>query len=96
MSSATLESPPQPGKWRRKGAPEFHPGKISPPPVFVWPWRLRAFLEFLFGFPGYLWPWNGLYLAIALATWTWATPSFESMKVFAAGGSAPSSRAIMR
>jgi sterol desaturase/sphingolipid hydroxylase (fatty acid hydroxylase superfamily) len=82
MSDITLGAPPQPSKRKRERAPEFHPGKISSPPVFVRPWSASAFAKFVFSFPGYLWPWNALYLAIALATWTWATPSFASMRAF--------------
>ena len=74
MSSVTLEAPD--GRRRKKErAPEYRPGRISPPPVFVRPWSPVAFAKWFIGFPGYLWPWNGLYLAIAVATWAWATPS---------------------
>src|SRR5262245_37195473 len=79
MTSAIVESPEAKGR-RRERITEFRRGKISVPPVFVWPWSARSFVKWLFGFPGYLWPWNGLYLGIALITWTWATPSLDSMK----------------
>ena len=79
--SMTLTSAGQRSRKREK-APEFRPEKISPPPVFVWPWSATAFAKWLLAFPGYLWPWNALYLAIALITWTWLTPSFASMKTF--------------
>jgi sterol desaturase/sphingolipid hydroxylase (fatty acid hydroxylase superfamily) len=58
---------------------------LRPPPVFVWPPRPRAFLTWLFGFPGYLWPWNMLYAAIATATWLFLTPDLARMKTFALG-----------
>jgi sterol desaturase/sphingolipid hydroxylase (fatty acid hydroxylase superfamily) len=83
--SMTVEAPPDSGRRKRERPPEFHPGKISPPPLFVRPWSAAAFAKWLVGFPGYLWPWNALYFAIALATWTWATPSLETMRVFSPG-----------
>jgi hypothetical protein len=79
MSSTTFEAP-EARKRKREPVPGFRPGKISPPPVFVRPWSALAFGKWLFGFPGYLWPWNVLYLGIGIATWTWATPSLETMK----------------
>jgi sterol desaturase/sphingolipid hydroxylase (fatty acid hydroxylase superfamily) len=79
MSSVALDATD--GTRRKKErVPEYRPDKINPAPVFVRPWSAVAFAKWFFGFPGYLWPWNGLYLAIAVATWTWATPGLESMK----------------
>ncbi len=71
----------KPQKARRKERPRgYSPDKINPPPLFVWPWRPVAVLKWFFGFPGYLWPWNLLYLAIALATWRWLTPPLAEMR----------------
>lgn len=61
------------------------PGYIQTPPVFVWPPRPAAFLKWFFGFPGYIWPWNLTYLAIACATWLWLTPSLETMTTLRPG-----------
>lgn len=55
------------------------------PPVLVWPVQPRGILKWLFGFPGYLWPWTCLYAAIAVATWVWFTPDFARMTHFAPG-----------
>jgi hypothetical protein len=39
---------------------------IALPPFIAWPLRPIATLKWLFGFPGYLWPTNCLWLAIAV------------------------------
>jgi len=75
MSSTTFEAP-EARKRKREPVPGFRPGKISPPPVFVTPWSALAFGKWLFGFPGYLWPWNVLYLGIGIATWTVVVQTF--------------------
>lgn len=54
-------------------------------PVFAWPVRPKRCLLWLFGYPGYLWPWNTLYLAISLPVWVYLTPSLETMRDFSAG-----------
>jgi sterol desaturase/sphingolipid hydroxylase (fatty acid hydroxylase superfamily) len=55
------------------------------PPVFVWPVQPIRFLKWLFGYPGYILPWNLAYGTIALLLWLYATPSMETMKTFSAG-----------
>lgn len=50
------------------------PEPAALPPIFVWPPKPVGFLKFMFGFPGYLWPWATIYFAISLATWFWLTP----------------------
>ena len=61
------------------------PQLLQDPPVFAWPPQPLRFLKWLFGFPGYLWPWNTLYAAIALLTWLYLTPNIATMKTFAPG-----------
>jgi sterol desaturase/sphingolipid hydroxylase (fatty acid hydroxylase superfamily) len=63
------------GDWR----PE---APITLPPIASWPPRPVATLKWLFGFPGYLWPMNSLWLAISLVTWFFLTPALESMRFF--------------
>lgn len=58
------------------------PELVQTPPVFVWPPQPLQFLKWAFGFPGYLWPWNTLFAAIALLTWLFLTPDLERMKTF--------------
>jgi sterol desaturase/sphingolipid hydroxylase (fatty acid hydroxylase superfamily) len=55
------------------------------PPLFVWPVQPLAVLKWLFGFPGYLLPWNLLYAGIALLCWLCATPPLETMRELAPG-----------
>ncbi|MBO9468155.1 sterol desaturase family protein [Tropicibacter sp. R15_0] len=40
-------------------------------PIFNWPPKPREIATVLFGFPGLLWPWPALYLAVAVLQW-WA------------------------
>lgn len=61
------------------------PELIQVPAVFVWPPRPVEFLKSIFGFPGYLLPWNILYALLATFTWWLATPSPAITKVFAPG-----------
>lgn len=65
------------GEWR-PAAP------IALPPTIAWPPRPRAALKWLFGFPGYLWPMNALWLGVALSTWFFLTPDLAAMKTFEA------------
>jgi len=58
------------------------PEPIRTSPLFAWPPRPVGFAKWLLGFPGYLWPWNTLYFAIALGTWLFMTPEFARMKTF--------------
>mgnify|MGYP000987491301 CR=1 FL=1 len=57
----------------------------SYPEVFVWPPKPVGVGRWLFGFPGYLWPWNALYLAIAAVVWWVATPSLDRMSSWSVG-----------
>ena len=67
------------GKRDKRG--DWKPNKvIEYPPVFVWPAKPAAFLKWLFGYQGYLWPWNTVYAVIATLLWLYATPSMETMK----------------
>jgi sterol desaturase/sphingolipid hydroxylase (fatty acid hydroxylase superfamily) len=54
-------------------------------PVFVWPPRPAALLKYLFGYPGYFWPWNLIYMAVPIVTWLYFTPPMEEMQSFAFG-----------
>jgi sterol desaturase/sphingolipid hydroxylase (fatty acid hydroxylase superfamily) len=51
--------------------------RISYGPTFVWPPQPRAFLKWVFGFPGYLLPWNVLYAVAAVGIWMFLTPALE-------------------
>ena len=65
---------------------EWQPAElIQTPPVFVWPPRPLAFLKWLFGFPGYLMPWNLFFVAVAIVSWLFLTPELERMTRFEPG-----------
>jgi len=65
---------------------DWRPARLlSTPPVFVWPARPLAFLKWLFGYPGFLWPWNLAFFACSTLTWFYLTPPMETMKSFALG-----------
>ncbi len=59
--------------------------RVAPAPVFVWPPQPAAFTKWLLGYPGYIFGWNLVYLAIAAAAWSWATPSLTSMTSLSPG-----------
>lgn len=66
------------GEWRP-------PYPVAYAPLFVWPPRPLAFLRWLFGYPGYLWPWNGIYLLVALGTWAGLQPPLSRCVAFEPG-----------
>jgi sterol desaturase/sphingolipid hydroxylase (fatty acid hydroxylase superfamily) len=70
----------------RDGRGFWRPSKpIEYPPVFVWPANPAGVVKWLFGYPGYLWPWNSFYAVLAVLVWLFATPSLEQMRSFSAG-----------
>jgi sterol desaturase/sphingolipid hydroxylase (fatty acid hydroxylase superfamily) len=82
MSGATLDQ----GGAAADRKTEWRPERlIAPPPLFVWPPRPAGFLRWLFGWNGYLFPWNAIYVAIAAFTWLYLTPDFAGMTEFHAG-----------
>ncbi len=59
--------------------------RIEYPPLFTMPVKPVAIAKWLFGFPGYLLPWNLLYAAAALAVWFFFTPPIASMRSLSVG-----------
>lgn len=66
------------GEWR----PDY---PVRYAPVFQWPLRLKAFLKWLFGWPGYLWPLSSVVFAFAAITWFFFQPAMERCVEFAPG-----------
>lgn len=65
---------------------EWSPNRrVEYPPVIVWPPRPTALLRWLFGYPGYILPFNLLYALVAIAAWLVATPSRATMSSFGVG-----------
>lgn len=67
--------------------------QVRYPPVFVWPAQPLCILEWLFGYPSYLLPWNLLYAAIAAGLWLYLTPATGTVRTLAPAGSPSCSRA---
>ncbi len=51
-------------------------------PILVWPWSLSKFLKWL---PGYFYPYNIVFIAIACLFWFYLTPSKDSMQTLGWG-----------
>ena len=49
-------------------------------PWFSWPLKPGQALKWLFGFPGYLYPWNLLYMGIAALTWLHFQPALFTLR----------------
>ena len=65
---------------KRDGRGNWEPFKrIKYAPLLAWPVQPLAILKWLFGYPGYILPWNFFYALVAIAVWFWATPSLETM-----------------
>ena len=55
-----------------------HPVALAP--INNWPLNVATVTKWFVGFPGYLWPYNALWFLMAALTWTFLTPSLESMR----------------
>lgn len=65
---------------------DFRPKRLLEyPPFFAWPARPKALLKWVFGFPGFLWPWNTVFLGIAILVWAFSTPPLAEMRTVSAG-----------
>lgn len=58
---------------------------LKAPPIYSWPVQPRAIAKWLFGYDGFLFPWNVTYAAVAILTWLYLTPDLATMKTFAPG-----------
>ncbi|MDZ4816812.1 MAG: sterol desaturase family protein [Verrucomicrobiota bacterium] len=63
------------GEWRP-------PYAIKYAPIFRWPPQIKGVFKWLFGYPGYLWPWNVIYVAIVLVSWFYLQPSLDRCVTF--------------
>ena len=76
MTDTALGTRDKNGDWRPPNLP------LQVPAPFKWPPQLLGSLKWFFGFPGYLWPWNAFFLAVALVAWFFLTPALASMQTF--------------
>lgn len=71
---------------RRDKRGDWRPSRLlAHPPVFVWPAQPLALLKWLFGYPGYILPWNLFHAAVGIVFWVYLTPSMDTVKPFSAG-----------
>ena len=69
------------GKRNKRG--DFAPNEpVQTNPLFSLPPQPLNFLKWL---PGYFYPWNLLFMALAFAFWFWLTPGTETTKTLSAG-----------
>ena len=59
------------GHWRP-------PYPVKYAPLFGWPVRPLRLLKWLFGYPGYLWPINTLFIGLGLLTWFFFQPPLST------------------
>jgi sterol desaturase/sphingolipid hydroxylase (fatty acid hydroxylase superfamily) len=66
------------GDWKPRKGPELAP-------LFAWPARPIALAKWLFGWDGYIFPWNFVWGAISVLLWLYLMPSLSTMETFAPG-----------
>ncbi len=54
-------------------------------PLFELPFSPKAVATWLFGWGGYLWPYNLFYALVGIAVWLWLTPPMAEMREFEFG-----------
>ena len=59
--------------------------RVHNAPIFIPPFNPLAVVKWLFGYPGYILPWNLFYALVAVAVWFWATPPLAAMTNFEPG-----------
>ena len=52
-------------------------------PLLDWPWKPLRVLRYLFGFPGFIWPFTALHAGIAVATWYFLQPGAHDLSQLA-------------
>lgn len=64
---------------------EWHPAPAALAPINTWPPRPAHLFNWLFNFPGYLWPANLIVFGITIVTWSFLTPEISAMKSLETG-----------
>ena len=49
-------------------------------PINIWPPQPKLVIAWMFGSPGYLWPYNALWFFVAVVTWVFLTPELQAMQ----------------
>ena len=68
----------------KKGFWQPDRGTAPPSPLFEWPLKPIKVFKWLFGFNGYLFPWNIIYMSIAMLTWFYFLPALSRCVEFRA------------
>lgn len=61
------------------------PNSVKPTPLFMWPPQPLKVLKWIFSYPGFLWPWNGIYLGITVFIWQFLQPPLARCATFHVG-----------
>ena len=69
----------------RNSKGEWQPRSVVVAPIYIWPPNLIEILKYFFGIPGFLFPWNILFILISIFTWLFLTPNLDNMKYFESG-----------
>ena len=81
MSDLGIDGVASPKPRKRERRDHWKPAKLlRQAEVLVWPPRPLSALKHFLAYPGYLYPWNLLYFAIAALTWFYLTPALPAMK----------------
>ena len=59
--------------------------RVKYPPLFTWPAKPLALVKWIFGYPGYILPWNVIYALVAVVVWLFLTPPLSTMETFEPG-----------
>ena len=78
MAEANTEKVPVDGMERdARGFWQPERGTAPPSPLFAWPPRPLKAIKWLFGYPGFLLPWNVIYMVVAALTWLYLQPALS-------------------
>jgi len=85
------DTPPGPGTGQSESGFRNAKGEWRPPyparyaPIFVWPPRPFGVLKWALSYPGFLWPWNSVYLLITIVSWLYLQPALSRCVNFEPG-----------
>jgi len=83
LSNLVASTDPKPGAGRvdnglRNARGEWEPSyPVKYAPIFTWPPRPLSVMKWLLSYPGFLWPWNSVYLLITVVSWFFLQPSLS-------------------
>jgi len=90
LSSLVASTEPKRGAGRgdtglRNARGEWEPSyPVKYAPIFTWPPRPLSVLKWILSYPGFLWPWNSVYLLITVISWLFLQPALSRCTEFKA------------